>query len=278
MNECIINNKYRIIEKLGRGTFGSVYKGVNKKNNQLVAIKLEDLDSVARLLKHETTILNYLFSEGLRNIPTVYWYGTYGENMCTVMTLYDKSLFDITQGDNLSYKNKICEIMLQCICIIENIHQKFVIHRDIKPQNIMFKDGFLYFIDFGLSTFYLNEKREHILDEKRDENLTGSPKWMSYYLHLGHRASRRDDLISLGYIFMYLLSDDCKLPWDENLLHGTREEKNRTRSEKKDLEYLLSVTKNDILQKYFNLCYGITFPEEPPYYAFKNILKNNIKE
>jgi len=278
MNECIINNKYRIIEKLGRGTFGSVYKGVNKKNNQLIAIKLEGFDSVARLLKHETTILNYLFSEGLRNIPTVYWYGTYGENICTVMTLYDKSLFDITQGENLSYKNKICEIMLQCICIIENIHQKFVIHRDIKPQNIMFKDGFLYFIDFGLSTFYLNENREHILDEKRDENLTGSPKWMSYYLHLGHRASRRDDLISLGYIFMYLLSSDGKLPWDESVSEGTIEQKKTARTEKKSLNFLLRNTKNEILQKFLTVCYGVEFSEEPDYYAIKDILRNDIKE
>jgi serine/threonine protein kinase len=278
MNECIINNKYRITEKLGRGAFGNVYKGINQKNNQWVAIKIEGFDAVARLLKHETTVLNYLFNEGLRNIPTVYWYGTYGENICTVMTLYDKSLFDITQGENLSYKNKICEIILQCICIIENIHQNFVIHRDLKPQNIMFKDGLLYFIDFGLSTFYLNEKREHILDEKRDDNLIGSPKWMSYYLHMGHRATRRDDLISLGYVFMYLLSDDGKLPWDEDLLQGTREEKNKIRSKKKDLEYLLSVTKNDILQKYFKLCYGLEFTEEPPYYALKDILRNDIKE
>jgi serine/threonine protein kinase len=278
MNECIINNKYRITEKLGRGAFGNVYKGINQKNNQQVAIKIEGFDSIARLLKHETTILNYLFNEGLRNIPTVYWYGTYGENICTVMSLYDKSLFDITQGQNLSYKNKICEIILQCVCIIENIHQKFVIHRDVKPQNIMFKDGLLYFIDFGLSTFYLNEKRVHILDEKRDDNLIGSPKWMSYYLHIGHQATRRDDLISLGYVFMYLLSDDGKLPWDEDLLQGTREEKNKTRSKKKDLGYLLSVTKNDILQNYFKLCYGLEFTEEPPYYALKDILRNDIKE
>ena len=165
MNDYLINNKYKIIGKLGEGTFGNVYKGINQKNNKLVAIKMECVDGSICLLKHETTVLNYLFSEGLRNIPAVFWYGIYGENLCTIMTLYDKSLFDITQGDNLSYKNKIYEIMLQCICIIENIHEKFVIHRDIKPQNIMFKDGFLYFIDFGLSTFYLNENREHILDE-----------------------------------------------------------------------------------------------------------------
>ena len=101
---------------------------------------------------------------------------------------------------------------------------------------------------------------------------------MSYYVQLGHRATRRDDLISLGYIFMHLLSDDGKLPWDENSLQGTREEKNRTRSEKKDLVFLLNATKNNILQKYFKLCYGLEFTEEPPYYAFKNILKNNIKE
>ena len=142
----------------------------------------------------------------------------------------------------------------------------------------MFKDGFLYFIDFGLSTFYLNEKREHILDEIRDENLIGSPKWMSYYLHLGHRASRRDDFISLGYVFMFLLSDDGKLPWDENLLQGTIEQKKMARTEKKTLVFLLNNIKNEILQNYFKLCYGLEFSEEPEYYALKDILKNDIKE
>ena len=116
------------------------------------------------------------------------------------------------------------------------------------------------------------------MDEKRGENLIGSPKWMSYYIHLGHRASRRDDLISLSYIFMYLLSDDGKLPWDENLLQGTREEKNKERSEKKGLDFLLSITKNEILQNFLTLCYRLDFSEEPDYYALKDILKNDIKE
>jgi serine/threonine protein kinase len=183
------------------------------------------------------------------------------------MTLYEKSLFDIATGENLSYQDKICQIMLQCVCGIENIHRKFVIHRDIKPHNIMFKDGFLYFIDFGLSTFYMNDKREHISDENAGADSVGTPKWMSYYIHGGHRASRRDDLISLGYIFLFL-SRGGTLPWDED----------QGRAKKKELYSLISEINDDILCNYFQLCYALDFTEEPDYYALKDILKNNIKE
>ena len=131
----------------------------------------------------------------------------------------------------------------------------------------MFKDGFLYFIDFGLSTFYLNEKRQHIPDGDDGSHLTGTPKWMSYYIHTGHRASRRDDLISLGYVFMFLLRGG-NLPWEEDLY----------RAEKKELNVLISETNNDILCNYFQLCYALDFSEEPNYCALKDILKNNIKE
>ena len=271
MNQCIIQNKYKIVERLGNGSFGSIYKGVNQKSKKEVAIKIESLNAPIKLLKHETTILNYLYSECVRNIPTIFWYGTYGENLCAVMTLYEKSLFDVVNSENLSYRDKIYQIILQCVCGIENIHRKFVIHRDVKPNNIMFKEGFLYFIDFGLSTFYVNDKREHILDQGSHDPI-GTPKWMSYYIHEGHRASRRDDLISLGYIFLFLMRGG-NLPWDDIMPDGTNEEKQRGRAEKKQLSVLIKDLNNDVLVQYFCICYGLDFEEEPNYYALKDILK-----
>jgi len=269
MDSCIIQNKYKIVERLGSGAFGSIYKGVNQRNKKEVAIKIESFDASIKLLKHETTVLNYLYSEGVRSTPTIFWYGTYGENLCAVMTLYEKSLFDVVNGT--SYQNKIYQIMLQCVCGIENIHRKFVIHRDVKPHNIMFKEGFLYFIDLGLSTFYLNDKRVHILDQGSHDPI-GTPKWMSYYIHEGHRASRRDDLISLGYVFLFLLRGG-NLPWDNIMPDGTNEEKHRVRAEKKQLSVLIKDLNNEVLIQYFRICYGLEFEEEPNYYALKDILK-----
>jgi hypothetical protein len=69
---------------------------------------------------------------------------------------------------------------------------------------------------------------------------------------------------------MYLLSPDGKLPWDESLLEGTIEQKKTARTEKKSLDFLLKNTKNEFLQKFLTLCYGLEFSEVPDYYAIHN--------
>jgi len=280
MTECYINNKYQIIDKLGEGRFGCVYKGINGKTKSNVAIKFENLNAPMKLLQHETKILNYLYSEGSRNLPIVFWYGVYGNNLCTVMTMFDRSLFDC-----ISAYDKAHLIIQQCLTIVSDIHSKYVIHRDIKPQNIMIREGKLYFIDFGLSTFYVNEKREHLFNSGDKKEITGTPKWASINLHSGCSHSRRDDLISLGYIFLFLLNKGS-LPWDNidvdvltdvseiNLNHP----KNLVRMEKKSLDSLISHQRDQIFINYITNCYELSFAEEPNYETLNDILKNDINK
>ena len=56
----LINNKYILIEKIGAGSFGSIYKGQNIRTREYVAIKIEPIDNDLKLLKNESTIYNYL--------------------------------------------------------------------------------------------------------------------------------------------------------------------------------------------------------------------------
>lgn len=268
MNDCAINNKYRILNKIGNGQFGSVFKAVHKKTGVQVAIKFENLDSNIKLLQHETTILNYLRSEGLRQIPTVLWYGLYGENLCLVMTLFECSLLQYIKSRTLTLE-KIFNIMRNSLSIVESIHKKGVIHRDIKPENIMIKDGTLFFIDFGFSTFYINDKREHIRDERGHNEITGTPKWCSYYLHNGLSPSRRDDVISLSYIFLFMIYGS--LPW-------TSIATTTACRELKSIENILSSIDDQTIRNFMKCCYEIAFDEEPNYYKLNDILKNNIKK
>jgi serine/threonine protein kinase len=76
----------------------------------------------------------------------------------------------------------------------------------------MIKEGELYIIDFGFSTFYIDEDKTHVLDKECSQSIIGTPKYVSYFIHEGHSPSRRDDLISIGYMFMFLLCRE--LPWD----------------------------------------------------------------
>jgi len=162
-NIITINNKYIIETNIGKGQFGSIYKGYHKKTREPIAIKFEHSNSPIKLLKNETTILNYLYNNGCRNIPQVHWYGLFSNNTCLVMTLYDYSLYDLLKNKKKDLSiQQLQYIILQCLDIFENIHNSFVLHRDIKPQNFMIKNNELFLIDFGFSTFYIGDDKQHL--------------------------------------------------------------------------------------------------------------------
>jgi len=272
-----IANKYLLGENIGSGCFGSVYNGTHCKTNMQVAIKMEDINTEVKILKNETTILKYLYDQGSRDIPIVYWFGTHKNNMCLVMSLYDCSLHDYIQQKPLP-PNKIDVIMRTMINIFQFIHSKLVIHRDIKPQNIMLKNGELYLIDFGFATFYVDENsRLHII---------GTPKYVSYHIHCGSLPSRRDDLISLGYVYMYLYSRS--LQWDTiNEPVGTDAEyedthilnyKNKQRKVLKEFENIQPICAqiNRRIENFLNYCYHIQYDDAPIYSALSDIFETDV--
>jgi serine/threonine protein kinase len=272
-----IKNKYIIKDKLGNGKFGIVYLGIYKKTNEKVAIKTENMRTPMKLLKHETTMLKYLYEHGSRNVPIIYWYGIHADCTCLVMSYYEKSLADHIKTKELNI-GQIDKIILQMIVIMENIHKNLVVHRDIKPQNFMLKDGELFLIDFGLATFYVNENEEHI-EQSSHESILGTPKYISPNIHQGITPSRRDDLISIGYIYIFLVCRE--LPWDSittNPLDETIHDelsilhyKNIARQTLKSWENIEPIcNKIDVkLLKYMNYCYQLKYKDVPNYMALK---------
>ena len=210
-----ILGKYEIETILGKGKFGTVYKGKRIKDQEPVAIKMEALPMNSphsyKILKHETTMLNYLQKHNCgKYIPTIYWYGIYNLYPTLVMTYYQNSLEDYMKYKTIDQekRNKIMVLLLE---ILGKIHKQYVIHRDIKPQNIMMKEGELYLIDFGLATFYVDDNFKHVECKQETEYILGTPKYISYNIHEGIEPSRRDDLISLGYLYMEIMVKT--LPW-----------------------------------------------------------------
>jgi len=163
--------------------------------NESVAIKFENPGM--KSLKHETKILNYLYSNKVRVIPAIYWYGLYNNLPCLIMTYYEYSLKTYFERNTIE---KLDKIMAKLITILSTIHKEFIIHRDIKPENFMIKGGELYIIDFGLATFFIGDEGTHLQNEP-SQTIIGSPRWISIHIFEGNRYSRRDDLISLGYIY-----------------------------------------------------------------------------
>jgi serine/threonine protein kinase len=269
MKDIIIANKYILLQKLGSGKFGTVYKGINKKTQQFVAIKMEKKDQEITTIKHETTILNYLYRKGCRDIPFVHWYGIYEDFVCLSMTYFDRTLIECREK-LINEKEKINKIMYRIIEIMENVHSYFVIHRDIKLENFMILEHEIFIIDFGLATFYVDENEKHI-DYKMREYITGTPKYISIHIHNGIEPSRRDDLISIGYLYLYLYYGN--LPWSNVAVNDMHimNEKNMYIKEKKEWKNIVEYAKNSGCEKYLEYCYNLKFSEKPNYTLLKNM-------
>lgn len=95
------------------------------------------------------------------------------------------------------------------------MHKKHYIHRDIKPDNMMMglgKDSnVVHMIDFGLTRLVIDPKTGRHIPFVQGKNLIGTCRYVSINSHLGYELSRRDDLISVGYVMINFLTG--RLPW-----------------------------------------------------------------
>ena len=227
----LIFDRFKLLKRLGSGSFGSIYSA--EYENQLYAIKLEEKMSGQNLLENEAYIMSYLNGPGL---PFVKSYGYSSKHYILVMELMGKSLEDIFE--NFVVKKMsircVCNIGYQMIEILEYIHNKHVIHRDIKPDNFVVgrneKRKYIYILDFGLSKKYRSSKTLKHYPIIKSKNLTGTARYASINALNGFSQSRRDDLEAVGYVLMYFLRG--KLPW-QGIPVKNREDRYRKIMEKK---------------------------------------------
>ena len=215
----IIKNKYELTEKISEGSFGTVYKGRKLKDDTEVAVKINKTN--INFLKQECTIMHYLISKKCVSVPEMYYYGLIDKYYIVVMKYCQLPLSEfVAKYDN---NIKIVENMFnQCIELIREFHENMVIHCDIKPDNIMVSDNKLYFIDFGLSQFYLEDDNTQT---ERNTQINGTPKYASPFIHQGFNYLPKDDIISLCYVFYELYTP---LPWDSRgFVNDIQHEKNK---------------------------------------------------
>ena len=254
----IIRDTYIIKKWLGKGKFGVVYHAENMTNGEQVAIKMEKTDTEYSSIKHEVRMMNYLFQHGFRDLPKIHWYGVENSFTYLAMCYYERSLESVIPVEF----SRLAKIMIQCITILESLHELFVIHRDIKPQNFMIKNQQLYLIDYGLATFYMDGEGEHV-PNKHQETITGTPLFLSYYNYLGNTLSRRDDLISLGYMFLHLFTGS--LPWKQQDMVTTINMKSLDHIFQKSYRAADSSKFKNCFDSYMEMCYRLQYDEEPPY-------------
>ena len=144
----IFFNKYRCIKKLGEGSFGSIYKAVY--NGDYYALKFESIEKGQNLLENEAIIMNYLKGP---NIPYIKLYGSTSDYNILVMQLLGKSLENIFEEKKKFSLKTVCMLGYQFVSSLEYIHNRHILHRDIKPDNFVMGlnhlSQYVYIIDFG---------------------------------------------------------------------------------------------------------------------------------
>ena len=209
----IIANKYKLLEKIGEGAFGSIYKGENIRTQELVAIKIEPIINDLKLLKNESCIYQYLINN--EGIPNVKWFGKDKINYYMVINLLGESLQSLKERKHTFSLKLVLQIGIQIIYLLKMIHDKGIVHRDIKPDNFLLglnnKNNKIYLIDFGFCKTFLNDNKH--IEIKKTKSLIGSNNFASVNAHEFNELSRRDDLESLGYMLIYFYFG--KLIWKD---------------------------------------------------------------
>ena len=283
VEEVKIKNQYsfKSTDRLGGGSFGQIYKGINIKTKEEVAIKIESKNIETPQLLHESKILKTL--KDYEGFPKVFLITPLDDVLVLVMELLGDNLQKLIQNQpekKFSLKTSLM-LGIQILKRIKTLHENNFIHRDIKPENFTIglkkMNNTIYMIDYGLTRKFCDSRKNHI-PYKEGKNLTGTALYASIYTHKGIEQSRRDDLESLGYMLIYFCKGE--LPW------MNVKAKNKAGKYKKIMEKKIEMKPEilceglvDEFRQYFKYVRELQFTEEPNYNyllgLFNNAMKNN---
>lgn len=269
----LINNKYKLIKKIGSGNFGIIFEGINIRTHEKVAIKTELIANDLRLLKYETNI--YKILNGIYGVPKIKWYGKDDLYYYMVLDLLGESLQNLKDRMSCFKLKTILQFGVNMLTILQNIHDKGFIHRDIKPENFLLtiqNPKQIYIVDFGISKPYIINNNH--IEFKMTNKFIGTPNFASINSHNFYEQSRRDDLESVAYIlFLFYLGD---LEWmDESIIFSDKEDENNFIKTKKK-EFIKNENVPKILMDYYKLVLDLDFVERPDYNKYIDSFKKEL--
>jgi serine/threonine protein kinase len=206
--------KYRITERIGRGGMAEVYLGVHTHLDRQVAIKvlhghlLESGDFLARFKREAKAVANLRHP----NIVQVHDFDIQDDIIFMVMEYIDGTDLQTKlnelekKGDHLSIK-QIGSIIKDIAAALDYAHSKDMLHRDVKPSNILLdKNNKAFLADFGIARLLSEQKFT------ATGTFLGTPAYMSPEQGMGGEVSRESDIYSLGVVAFELITG--QVPYD----------------------------------------------------------------
>lgn len=220
-----IGEKYRVIEKLGDGGMGSVYKAEHLLMSRNVALKVlrrsladdSENDEFVRRFQGEARTASKISHP---NAITIHDFGLEGDTPYLVMELNEgKSLKSILAETGALPLSRICTIMRQVCDAVDEAHAYGIVHRDLKPDNIMIsqkRDGSDYAVvlDFGIAKILGGGGGDKDSAMTKTGAVIGTPKYMSPEQVIARELDGRSDIYSLGIILFEMLTGEVPFEAD----------------------------------------------------------------
>lgn len=200
----LIANRYQLLESVGQGGMADVYKAMDTILNRIVAIKIlrgELADDPMTLLRfqREASAASKLSHP---NVVDVYDVGeSEGRHYIVMEYVRGRTLKQLIAQRGALHLDEAVDIMLQLTSAVAMAHEKHIIHRDIKPQNVLVKDdGTVKITDFGIAVAHGS------VQLTQHHTVMGSAHYLAPETTRGEAPTEAVDIYALGIVFYELLS------------------------------------------------------------------------
>jgi len=223
---AVLGDRYEIIRQLGQGGMGAVYQARDREVDRMVALKvirpeLAGQPEILQRFKQELILARQVTH---RNVIRIFDLGEAGGiKFITMEYIVGRDLRSLLIEKGKLPPAEAVAIIEQVCLALEAAHGEGVVHRDLKPQNIVVNgDGKVCVMDFGIA------RSIELEGMTRTGALVGTPEYMSPEQVQGERADARSDLFTLGIIFYELLTG--KTPFQADTALGTMYRRTKERA------------------------------------------------
>jgi ATP-dependent DNA helicase UvrD/PcrA len=221
---------YRIVEPIGAGGMGAVYKAYDNKLQRTVALKLLPSEYVSQQDRRRRFFQEARAASALSHphILTIYEVGEDNGTPYIAMEYVEgQTLRDKIKKNGLQLKETL-DIAIQIAAGLARAHESGIIHRDLKPENLMLsRDGYAKILDFGLAKLVAERERALVADSEQKTlvlgvqtesgTLLGTVNYMAPEQLLGQRVDRRCDVFSFGVVLCEMLTGTAPFVHDNRI-------------------------------------------------------------